>query len=878
MFKTISLTKHILFMRRIHSLLIGFFFSLILLQAKAQNNEFANFTTTSTGTTVHFTNTSNTPPGDTAMRRCLWLFGDGSSLLTYYSTNPIHTYAQYGTYQACLKLFKRVPPTTPSGDTLLLLSSICKSIQLSSADSCSANFEMLSTTSNPLGKYFIAQPWHNNQKKPEQICWTFGDGRDTCINYDPNQPPPNAYAVFHQYNQPGTYVVCVTIRYQGGCVAHLCKTLQIGDPATCTANFEINQPNSTPFGKTFTAIPGHSQNKKPVKICWNFGDGRDTCINYLTTFTGPYTVFHNYQQPGNYNVCLKIFYDGGCEAYHCRSIIIAAPDSCTANFEMLSTASNPLGKYFKAQPWHNNQKKPEQVCWTFGDGRDTCINYDPNQPPPNAYAVFHQYNQPGTYVVCVTIRYQGGCVAHLCKTLQIGDPATCTANFEINQPNSTPFGKTFTAIPGHSQNKKPVKICWNFGDGRDTCINYLTTFTGPYTVFHNYQQPGNYNVCVKIFYDGGCEAYHCHSILVAAPDSCTANFETVNTSTSLLTQHFVAIPGHSTQKKPVYICWEFGDGSDTCIQYPILFPGSYTVTHTYAMPGQYNVCVRIVYQGGCEARRCKPVTIPNPPLTCTAQLFQITPSITSLIRGLYVVANSTPTRPIIKICWYFGDGSDTCIYPSATAPSPYYFINHTYPGPGVYHPCVKVYFDGGCIAQSCIEVVIQSNNGVCGGYITDSISGPRTIKFKGFSIHSPGDNVLSYQWYFGDGSGAFGQNVIHTYNQPGIYQVCLLIKTQRGCETRICKRIIIDGPNTPVLQLTPNPVINILHAVFNSTHTETATIRILNSSGSAVRTYTRNLTTGINQWDFDLTGLVQGIYSFVIQSPNQQASAIFIKI
>ena len=99
-----------------------------------------------------------------------------------------------------------------------------------------------------------------------------------------------------------------------------------------------------------------------------------------------------------------------------------------------------------------------------------------------------------------------------------------------------------------------------------------------------------------------------------------------------------------------------------------------------------------------------------------------------------------------------------------------------------------------------------------------------------------------------------------------------------GCETRICKRIIINGPNTPVLQLTPNPVINILHAVFNSTHTETATIRILNSSGTAIRTYTRNLTTGINQWDFDLTGLVQGIYSFVIQSPNQQASAIFIKL
>ena len=864
-------------MRRFYSLFAGFLFSLVFVSANAQNNELANFNFTITGTTVHFTNTSNTTPGDTAMRRCLWMFGDGSTLLTHYSTNPTHTYPQSGIYQACMKLFKRVLPTTPSGDTLLLLSSICKAIHLTS-DSCTANFEMLTAGTIPLGSYFIAQPWHNNQKKPEQICWTFGDGSDTCINYNPNLPPPNGYPVFHQYNQPGTYVVCVTIRYQGGCVAHFCKTLQIGTPVSCGANFEVSNITTTPLGKKFTAILSHSQNKKPVKICWNFGDNRDTCIIYSTSFPGPYSVNHNYNAPGNYNVCVKIFYEGGCEAYYCKPVQVGTTDSCSANFEMLSAGTIPLGSYFIAQPWHNNQKKPEQICWTFGDGSDTCINYNPNQVPPNGYPVFHQYNQPGTYVVCVTIRYQGGCVAHFCKTLQIGTPVSCGANFEVSNITTTPFGKKFTAILSHSQNKKPVKICWNFGDNSDTCILYSNTFQGPYSVNHNYNAPGNYNVCVKIFYEGGCEAYRCNAVQVGTTVSCTANFETLPTPASPLTRYFIATPWHSTQNKPVSICWNFGDNRDTCIQYPANYTGPYNVSHTYAAPGTYNVCVTIVYAGGCQAVKCKPVVISTPPETCAAQIFQSIPSSNSLTRYLSVVATSSANRRVEKICWTFGDGTDTCIIPNTVAPLPIYSVQHTYPGPGVYHTCVRVLFAGGCIAEACIEVVIRNPNGICGGYFTDSLSGPRTVKFKGTSIHEPGDQVLSYQWSFGDGSSALGQNTVHTYNQQGVYQVCLLIKTQRGCETRICKKIFIGGPNASVLQLTPNPVINIINAVFISTHTEPVTIRITNSSGNVVRTYIRNATSGVNTWNFDLTGLMPGIYSFSIQSPNQLASAIFIKL
>lgn len=669
-------------MRRIYTLLTGLILSSVTIQSSAQ--EVANFTHTFSGTTVHFTNTSNTSAADTAMRRCRWEFGDGTSLLTYYSTNPTHTYTQNGTYNACLKLYMVIPVSTPNGDSLHLLSSICKTFILNGPDSCLANFETLAVASSPLAKYFVALPWHSNQKKPEQICWTFGDGNDTCINYNPSQPPPNGYGVYHLYSQPGTYTACVNIRYEGGCEAHYCRTLQIGQQDSCTANFEVAPVSGSILTKHFTAIPWHSNNKKPWKICWNFGDGSDTCITYTNSYTGPYTINHTYTAPGQYNVCVRIFYVGGCEATKCNMVHVGA----------------------------NNQ--------------------------------------------------------------------TCTADFEI-----------------------------------------------------------------------------------------------LSTSNSILTKHFTAIPWHSNQNKPIYICWEFGDGKDTCIQYSNTFPGPYTVSHTYAAPGQYNVCVKIVYAGGCEARKCKVISTG---ISCHAQIFQVTGSNTSLTRGLYVVTNSIPVRPIQSICWYFGDGSDTCIVPINTAPQPSYFISHTYPGPGTYHTCVRVTYVGGCVAEHCIEVVIRSAKGICGGYFTDSLAAPRTVHFNGHSIRSTGDSILNYKWIFGDGTIAFGQNQVHTYPQPGIYTTCLLINTTRGCETRICKKIVLGtNSTTAVLQLSPNPVINILHVTFFSIYTEPVTIKITNSMGVVVRTYTRNASAGTNVWDFDVSTLLPGVYSLVVQSPNQMASAIFIK-
>lgn len=806
-----------------------------------------------------------------------WSFGDGRDTCIEYPQNyngiyvVKHRYREAGNYEVCVKI--RYFGGCESGK--------CKRIQFGKRDTCRADFVRLplSTINNPLTVNLKALPWHNNNKKPKKICWYFGDGKDTCIEYPVGYT--GLYLVRHTYREPGNYNVCIKILYYGGCEAGKCKHLQVGRPDECRADFErlpfVNADHPLVVG--FKALPWHNNNKKPKLICWSFGDGQDTCVEYAENFSGPYIIRHRYQQPGVYTVCIKILYYGGCEARKCKEIRIPKPDECRADFEKLalSTVNNPLTVFYKALPRHNNNKKPKTICWKFGDGKDTCIDYPANYT--GSYVVRHTYREPGNYEVCVNILYYGGCEARKCKLVQVGHPDECRADFErvplVNAEH--PLLAGFKALPWHNNNKKPKLICWSFGDGRDTCIEYPADYTGQYGVRHEYREPGIYEVCIKILYYGGCEARKCKEIRIGERE-CRADFERMPLTTNTpLTVGFKALPWHHDNKKPRVICWSFGDGKDTCIEYPENYSGQYYITHTYHHAGEYEVCVKIKYYGGCEAGKCKTIKIEGLPDVCRVKLFEITPSITSLMRGFYAAPwHNNNKRPVL-VCWYFGDGTDTCIQVNPANPLPNLFIRHTYPGPGVYRACVKILFQGGCIASDCEEVIIRPVTNVCGGFMTDSITSPRTFKFKGFAIHNPNDPVIGYRWSFGDGTGATGKEVTHTYQHAGTYEVCLTIKTQRGCETRVCKKLTVPGNAQPALQLTPNPVNLELHVLFYSTHTEPVNIKIVNSSGVVVRNFVRNATEGANTWNFDASGLLAGVYTFIVYSPNQLSSGIFIK-
>jgi PKD repeat protein len=520
----------------------------------------------------------------------------------------------------------------------------------------------------------------------------------------------------------------------------------------------------------------------------------------------------------------------------------------------------------------------KKAIWFFGDGTSALKTHALG-------GAVHQYN-PGTYQACLRIyRFTAAndtvLVGQECKQVTIhGAPDSCRAEFETGSVSNSTLVKHFLAKPFHNNGKKPERICWTFGDGTDTCIYYNPAVSNNYVVTHAYKQTGNYNVCVKIKYAGGCEASLCRNIstvFTPAADSCRGEFTVDGTTTISAARKFTAFPWHNKAKKPVKICWQFGDGKDTCINYPATFTGPYSVTHTYAQPGNYNVCMRIVYEGGCEKTNCRTIgiAVPPPADTCHAGILELIHNSSNVIRHLSAVPMAG-RRPE-KICWTFGDGRDTCVNLPNPFPPSALTISHAYPGPGVYRACVKVWYAGGCVTQSCRNVEIRSTAKVCGGYMVDSLSGAKTINFKGFGIVAGNDQVISYHWSFGDGTSATGQAVSHSYSSAGLYEVCLVMETREGCRTRICKKVSVAGSVQPNLVLTPNPVTSVLHAVFQSTKQETVTVSIYNATGLLMTSTTRNAVMGTNTWDFNVGTLPAGVYSVIVRSQSQIANAMFFK-
>ena len=68
------------------------------------------------------------------------------------------------------------------------------------------------------------------------------------------------------------------------------------------------------------------------------------------------------------------------------------------------------------------------------------------------------------------------------------------------------------------------------------------------------------------------------------------------------------------------------------------------------------------------------------------------------------------------------------------------------------------------------------------------------IKFNSNgSSTTSGDSIISRTWKFGDSSAALTGNMVdptHAYNKPGSYNVCLIIKTKKGCESSYCQTVV----------------------------------------------------------------------------------------
>jgi PKD repeat protein len=797
---------------------------------------FSTTTASSPLTHQYFNTSANFASGDSIR----WTFGDGTSST---ALNPIHTFANYGVYNVCLRVKKATIATIPP-----CVSEICR-LDTVAPPPCNLQAYFTNSTDSipaPATIQFTNQTIGFNNT--DSITWNFGDGT------------PNSYAInpLHVYTAAGIYTVCIRVKRnstQAGtpaCIREFCKQIIITASAcNLAANFTWYRdslatiPNSYHF--TNTTIPLAASDS----IRWTFGDG---------TSSNQVNPTHNYTTTGTYIVCLRVIKRNpngilsNCISEKCYTIVVAPINVCNlqAYFTSVADSLHPNIIHFTNQSI--GFASSDSITWIFGDGTTS------NQINPT-----HTYTTAGTYTVCLRIKKNNTpagstpCISVYCKVVVITLPCNLVANFTWYRDstaialNTYHFTNTSTPLAANDS------IRWTFGDG---------TSSNQVNPVHVYAQAGTYTVCLRVIKrtpNGAltnCVSEKCYTIVVPQPCNIVANYtwhaDSTNPKNIIFTNTTVATNAGSTA------LWSFGDGTTA---------STWNATHLYAQAGTYNVCLRIQY-GNCTNYKCIAITIVAlPPVPTCTQLSQYHTSITN---------NTVAFAPNLfdataQYTWTFGDGTGA---QGANA-------THTYATSGFYTVCLTAFRNNNCATTTCNSVYIAPS---CNN-ITLSISDvrdsliPNRIKFTALSNTA----TTSQQWTITKipstaTSGTItinSNNPTYMFLDSGYYNVCVKATYANGCIKTICKTIHIaqnlPGTNVCTLQAFPNPASTVVNAIVTLAQPQIISATIYNSQNVLVSQTQQQGVVGINTISMNIASLPSGIYTIRVLYGGQVCYAPFIK-
>ena len=581
-----------------------------------------------------------------------WIFGDNT---TSHDVNPVHTYANAGTYQVCLIVKKNF--TTPN--TSPCIRYLCKTVVVNTLCNLVVDFSWNATTSNPLMIEF------HNLSTPlaagDTTTWTFGDGSSsTAVN------------PAHTYANAGTYQVCLIVRKAvppgtAPCVRYLCKTIIVYTPCNLVVDFSWTATTSNPlmieFHNLSTPLAAGDSST------WNFGDG---ATSYLVN------PVHTYANAGTYEVCLivkKAVAAGAspCIRYICKQVIVTAPCNFQPSWTWATDPGNPSNIHFTNTTQVSSSSAT--AIWFFGDGT-SATSWNAN----------HVYAQPGRYYVCLRVQLTPNCIRYKCDSVTVPPPP---CNFQpswtwrLDSINLRKAWFTNTTIAPNSG----ATVTWFFGDG---------TSATSWNAVHEYAQPGRYNVCLRVQLTPNCVRYKCDSITIPVPmPPCNnqSNFNFLRAATNSQTYTFIP----DFQNSAAQYTWTFGDGT-----------GSHDMiaTHHYAQAGTYTVCLTVWRSPTCASTTCRTVAVTSQ-INCDSIHVTFTYQFDPILHNkvyFYAIANF----PILDQTWTIKklpNGTPVILHQN----NPVYI----FPDTGYYSVCLRAVTLGGCIKEYCSTVHIEQMPVTC---------------------------------------------------------------------------------------------------------------------------------------------------------------------
>ncbi len=429
---------------------------------------------------------------------------------------------------------------------------------------------------------------------------------------------------------------------------------------------------------------------------------------------------HVYDVAGVYTVTLIVENQFGCKDTTSQDIIIA--DVPGAFFEpSISEACSEVGFEFSNQSFGDSLS----YFWEFGDFQTST-----EENPGTIY--FAQGSYDTTYVVTLTVTnicgssvFQDVVLIHPLPNADFGIvPLTECSPLLVDFANASTGSAT--------------EYFWDFGNGNTSTEQFPDTetyFTD--TTFSIYT--------ISLIASNICGADTASTdIVVESANVEAAAAASIESGCAPLTVDF------SNFSSPIAtIDWDFGDDNTSSQANP---------THTYTEPGEYTVVQYANSDCGYDTTTLNITVYPspevdfdNPENVCSGEPIEFT-------------NNSINTSGNF---WDFGDGN------TSTLNNPI----HTYSTPGTY----TVTLTGISATNQCegiftsIVNVLELPSAVFEPSTTYGCA-PLNVQFANYST-----GALFYQWNFGDGNTSISENPNHVFEEPGNYEVTLLVTDGNGC-------------------------------------------------------------------------------------------------
>ena len=574
----------------------------------------------------------------------------------------------------------------------------------------------------------------NNTPQPQlfHFKWIFGNGQtSTDIN-----PSPVIFATNPTYGDTIYHVVLLAYT--------TCDTI------TASTDILVKSKPKALFSPDKTAgcspLPVRFANVSKgfgTGYQWFFGDGGSTTTNDTSS------VQHTYTTGIQDTFYAKMVATNECGTDTATYAIVVSPNK--VKLRVAVNGNQTTGCAPHTVQFINASSGANVFQWNFGDGNtlNTTKNID---------TVTHIFLNGGTYNVVLFA--SNGCSDTTTTEMITAFDKPAAAYSAM--PLSACIGDTVSFI-NQSQNFDGLQ--WQFGDAQGA------TLTNPQ---HAYTTAGVYNavlVAQKQYANGTiCSDTAIKSITIVdhLPGAFTAT-ATVSTCVPF------TVTFTNTTLPSVLTTWDFGNGS--------LDTGD-VVTHTFVLPGNYNVIMQAKHPAGCLYMANKTITANGP-----AGSIANTPG---------YVCNNTPVRfeasttNTDSIRWDFGDG----LFETTTS----LVVYHSYGKPGVFVPSAELISGNNC------RVVVATNDTIKVDYLQagfttqqDVVCGTTTVHYNDTSHAFFG--WQQWLWKLGDGTTSSLQNPVHAYTATGTLPIQLIVISYSGCADTANVSLFIKVNDKPVASI-----------------------------------------------------------------------------